>query len=201
MLKNTKDAKDAPKKSIEISKSGAWNGTFPHMVDQSFGTALVSLLKERKITSITDFGCGSGGYIKMISEARIFARGFDGNPNTEELDVSGGLCIGPVDLTQERTWNVTDAAMSIEVAEHIPAQFEDVFVSNLASSARDLIILSWGVPGQKGTGHVNGKTAMAVEQKMKEHGWAKDKEPTRKLQTAATFRWIRRNVQVFSKTA
>ena len=129
-----KNGKDVPKKKRKISKSGAWEGiNFNHKVDERFGTALVTLLKERKITSVTDLGCGTGGYIKQMTEARIFAHGFDGNPNTRELDVSGGLCVGPVDLTEERTWNVTDAAMSIEVAEHIPARFEDKFVNNLVS--------------------------------------------------------------------
>ena len=55
----------------------------------------------------------------------------------DELDISGGLCTGPVDLaTEDRAstrWNVTDAAMSIEVAEHIPAQFEANFVNNLGT--------------------------------------------------------------------
>ena len=38
--------------------------------------------KERKISSITDFGCGTGGYVKVISDAGIYASGFDGNPST-----------------------------------------------------------------------------------------------------------------------
>ena len=49
---------------------------------------------------MTDFGCGTGGYVKMLSRARLYARGFDGNPETGRLDVSGGLCKGPVDLRE-----------------------------------------------------------------------------------------------------
>ena len=96
---------------------------------------------------------------------------------------------------------MTDAAMSIEVAEHIPAQFEDKFVDNLVSSARDLVILSWAVPGQGGEGHVNGKTAEAVNQKMKERGWEKNERFTSQLQRNATLPWIRANVQVFTKNS
>ena len=84
---------------------------------------------------MTDFGCGPGGYVKMISDVGIYARGFDGNPKTGELDVSGGLCTGPVDLGVDGRaspwWNVTDAAMSIEVGEHIPAELEANFINNL----------------------------------------------------------------------
>ena len=184
-----------------IDKSGAWTGkSFHHMTDDNFGTALITLLKELKISSVTDLGCGTGDYVKRIAGAAISVQGFDGNPTTAELDVSGGLCVGPVDLTKERTWNMTDAAMSIEVAEHIPAQFEDTFVDNLVSSARHLVILSWAVPGQMGKGHVNGKRKEQVNQKMKERGWEMNEGFTRQLQlSATTLPWIRKNVQVFTK--
>ena len=45
-------------------------------------------------------------------------------------------CVGPVDLTEARFWNVTDAAISIEVGEHIPAELETAFLDNLVNSAR-----------------------------------------------------------------
>ena len=185
---------------LDIDETGRWKGTnFFHIIDASFGSTLVALLKENKISSMTDLGCGTGGYIKMITDAGIFAHGFDGNPKTKELDVSGGLCVGPVDITNERTWNMTDAAMSIEVAEHIPAQFEDTFLKNLVGSARKLIILSWGSPGQPGEGHVNGKTAEAVGQKMKERGWEKNDALTGQLKMGTTAAWIKNNVQVYCK--
>ena len=75
------------------------------------------------------------------------------------------------------------------------------FSIEFGPSARELVILSWGVPGQPGEGHVNGKTAEGVEQKLKGHGWEKDAEMTSKLQTAATSPSIRRNVQAFSKSS
>ena len=185
---------------LDIDETGRWKGTnFFHTIDTSFGNALVTLLKENNISSMTDLGCGTGGYIKMITDAEIFAHGFDGNPKTEELDVSGGLCVGPVDITNERTWNMTDAAMSIEVAEHIPSRFEETFLKNLVGSARELVILSWGTPGQSGEGHVNGKTAESVEQKMKEHGWEKNEGFTGQLQMGAEAPWLKSNVQVYIK--
>ena len=48
----------------------------------SVWTSYVDAPKERKISSITDFGCGTGGYVKVISDAGIYASGFDGNPST-----------------------------------------------------------------------------------------------------------------------
>ena len=105
--------------------------------------------------------------------------------------------MGPVDLTKEREWKVTDAVMSIEVGEHIPAPFEYSFMKNLLKSARKMVILSWAAPGQGGIGHVNGQTAEQIVQKMKAWGWAKDEILTMDLKTAATIGYIKRNVQVF----
>ena len=43
--------------------------------------------KEGNISSVTDFGCGTGGYVKMISDTGIYARGFDGNPSTGAVSI------------------------------------------------------------------------------------------------------------------
>ena len=64
------------------------------MVDDNFGSTLAKLLKQHSIESITDLGCGTGGYEKIISSVNIKIQGFDGNPETKTLDVSGGLCQG-----------------------------------------------------------------------------------------------------------
>ena len=48
-------------------------------------------------------------------------------------------------------------------------------------------------------GHVNGKTAEAVEQKMKERGWEKNDGLTDQLKMGTTVAWIKSNVQVYSK--
>ena len=157
------------------------------------------ILQQHKISSITDLGCGTGAYIRMIEDKNIKTQGFDGNPFTKKWDVSGGLCVGPVDITQKRFWNVTDAAMSIEVAEHIPAEYEEAFISNLVNSARHLIFLSWGVPGQGGEGHVNGKLGADVVKKMNQRGWKRNNDDTQRLQNDAEFEWIKQNVQVFKK--
>ena len=107
--------------------------------------------------------------------------------------------MGPVDITDDKFWDVTDAAMSIEVAEHIPAEYEEAFINNLVNSARHLIFLSWGVPGQGGEGHVNCKWGPDVVKKMKEKGWEKNEILTRLLRIGSDFKWIRKNVQVFNK--
>ena len=128
-MKKTIDLKTS---GLNISKSGAFQGTnFNHLTQPGFARALVTLLKKLNISSITDLGCGTGNYVEVLINSGIKANGFDGNPETRKLDTSGGHCIGPVDMTAQQSWNKTDAAMSIEVAEHIPAHLEAAFLKNL----------------------------------------------------------------------
>ena len=194
------NSKKEVQEELVISKTGAWQNTkFTHLVDYNFGASLVYILMKNNIASITDLGCGTGHYVKMIESFNIKTQGFDGNPDTKKWDASGGLCVGPVDLVEEKFWDVTDAAMSIEVAEHIPAEYEQAFLNNLVNSARNLIFLSWGVPGQGGEGHVNGQWGADVVQKMKERGWERNDNYTNMLTNDATFDWLKKNVQVFNR--
>ncbi|CAG5124210.1 unnamed protein product, partial [Candidula unifasciata] len=39
-----------------------------------------------------------------------------------------------------------DWVVSVEVGEHIPAKFEDIYLDNLARHAKEGIVLSWAVP-------------------------------------------------------
>ena len=182
------------------SKTGAWQDTeFTHLIDYKFAASLLYILVQNNVASITDLGCGTGHYVKMIEDLNIETQGFDGNPETEKWDVSGGLCVGPVDIVEKKFWDVTDAAMSIEVAEHIPEEYEEAFISNLVNSARHLIFLSWGVPGQVGEGHVNGQWGEDVVQKMKKRGWKRNDKYTNMLQKDASFDWLKKNVQVFNR--
>ena len=155
-MRKTNDLKAS---GLNISKSGAWQGTnFHHLTQHVFANGLVTLLKKLNISSVTDLGCGPGSYVAALRNSGINAYGFDGNPDTKKFDTSGGYCIGPVDITSQQSWNETDAAMSIEVAEHIPAHLEAAFLKNLVNSARRLIILTWAVPGQGGEGHACERT-------------------------------------------
>ena len=67
------------------SKTGAWQNTkFTHLVDYNFGASLVYILMQNNIASITDLGCGTGHYVKMIESFNIKTQGFDGNPDTKK---------------------------------------------------------------------------------------------------------------------
>ena len=68
--------KSRGRESGNVSKTGAWqNIEFTHLIDYKFGASLVSILEENDIYSITDLGCGTGAYVKMIEANNIRTQG------------------------------------------------------------------------------------------------------------------------------
>ncbi|KAK7004444.1 hypothetical protein BgiMline_005964 [Biomphalaria glabrata] len=86
---------------------------------------------------------------------------------------------------------IFDWVVSIEVAEHIPAKFEEIYLDNLARHAREGIILSWAVPGQKGLSHVNNKALADVIIEMSKRGFHIDVQAGEPLRKASLFGWLR----------
>ena len=89
--------------------------------------------------------------------------------------------------------------MTLEVAEHIPADFEEIFLDNVIRHARSGIILSWAVPGQGGYHHVNLRSNDYVIAKMDSLCFAHDLTNSTRLRQLATFGWFKNNVNVFHR--
>jgi SAM-dependent methyltransferase len=106
--------------------------------------------------SVIDVGCGTGSWLAVFRERGVAdVSGVDG----DYVDVSA-LPIPPDrfitrDLTQPfRLAREFDLAMSIEVAEHLPASCAAAFVDSLTRLA-PVILFSAAVPHQGGQGHIN----------------------------------------------
>ncbi|XP_023347546.1 uncharacterized protein LOC111716340 [Eurytemora carolleeae] len=59
-----------------------------------------------------------------------------------------------------------DWVVSIEVGEHIPAEYMMIYIDNLIRLSKYGIIISWAVVGQDGHGHVNTRSNEDVIQTM-----------------------------------
>ena len=120
---------------------------------------------------------------------------YDGAPFIEN-ETSGKVKF--LDLTiPQYGLPIYDWVICLEVAEHIPKEYEDTFLSNLERHAKTGIILSWAVPGQPGHYHVNNKPLSLVIEVMKKFGFDRDEKMSKYLQTHARNGVFKTNANVF----
>ena len=149
--------------------------------------------------SVGSFGDGPGLYKKLLLETgklRLYDA-YDGAPFSE------GTSEGRVqflDLTlPQYGLPLYDWIMSLEVAEHIPNKYESIFIDNVVRHAKEGVILSWAVPGQGGFHHVNNRPLDYVINLMDNLGFLHDPHASNRLQNASTFRYFKRNTNVYRR--
>jgi len=182
-----------------INKNGFWESTDSsgHLYDKTLSNAISSFFKNENAESIIDLGCGTGSYVRALMENGFKCDGYDGNPNTVLITNGIGKVLDfsiPLNLNKKYDW-----LLSLEVGEHIPEEFEKIFLDNMIHHAMDGIIVSWGIPGQKGDGHVNCKSNSYIIRQMKKRGWKYDQSSAKKLRNEATFGWFKNTIMVFRK--
>jgi hypothetical protein len=147
--------------------------------------------------SVCDFGCGMGEYVHWFRKNGLECDGYDGNPNTYELSL--GEC-GTLDLAKpfdlEKRY---DAVICLEVAEHVPRQYEAILLDNLARHAREMIVLSWAVPGQLGDGHVNNRMNSYAIYRLWQRGFRLQPSATISLRAHSSLPWFAHTLMVFSR--
>lgn len=118
--------------------------------------ALPLLLGTEKPRSLLDVGCGTGTWLKAALDFGVSdVFGIDGielpdkqflvpKSSFRRIDLSGGWNLG----------KQFDLAISLEVAEHLPAAAARLLVKSLTAHS-DKIIFSAACPGQEGDHHLN----------------------------------------------
>ena len=189
-----------------MDKNGVWIGNMgistlmsgggsPHKVDNGLLNNLSSIFEEN--SSIVDFGCGNADYIRNLISEGFECEAYDGNPNTPEMTGDLGKVL---DLSKKFDLNKKfDYVISIEVAEHIPKEYEEIYVDNLIRHTEYYLITSWAVKGQGGDGHVNEQDEDYVLNLYKEKGMVYQKEISEALRSVATLGWFKKTIYVFGK--
>jgi hypothetical protein len=183
---------------MEIKKNGSWiveENDPGHCYVEYMSDIILKIVNEKKPALVYDFGCGYGEYIKNISRLGIEAIGFEAHPNRtryeniQELDLS-------IPIVLERS---ADISISLEVGEHIPAKFEQIFLNNICNNTKDTVVLSWAIEGQTGDGHVNCRNNDYIISEMEKRGFVFD--PTI-LETRKSFnsdQWFQNTAMLFHK--
>lgn len=181
--------------------SGAWNISrgYKYHLDSGLAQEVARIAAEYGLSTIMDLGAGTGRYANEWVKRGFDVVAYDGATGVETL--TSGL-VRRHDLTTHlQACEPRDVVTSLEVAEHIPAHKQDVYLSNLCCAKPRLIVLSWATPGQRGNGHVNGRTAVHVRKLLLARGYAFNATATERLRAQSRLPWFKANLQAFVRQA
>ena len=122
---------------------------------------MLSMVLERlpPVNSVVDVGCGLGTWLLIflkLQNQRADILGIDGPWMDPDLLVIPQDSFLAVDLSLEtpRIERKYDLAISLEVAEHLPPEKAEEFISFLTDIS-DFVLFSAAIPFQGGTNHFN----------------------------------------------
>ncbi len=164
-----------------------------HMWDKSLNYAI---MQAYDVNSIVDIGCGDGSYTKFFLDHGIFCVGFDGNPLTSQI--TNGQC-SVRDFSIPTDVGLFELILCLEVGEHIPKEYEQVFIDNICKSASRHICMSWAIVGQGGTGHVNCQNNDYVISEVEKRGFTYDAKTSTLLRSHSTLPWFSNTILCFNK--
>jgi hypothetical protein len=189
----------------EIANTGFWNGETAHnhhVHSENLSQWIYDFCVKKKILSVTDFGCGLGEYLEKLSPIVAGAIGVEGSIPKEakfnritELDLTANL--------KEDYFLSSDLVISLEVGEHIPAEFMGVYLDNITSHAKTYLITSWAVRGQAGFGHVNCLDNAEIIPEFEKRGFKLLEKETEKSRLIIEDKahWFRNTLFIFKNNA
>lgn len=182
----------------KIRPNGIWtvSDTVEHVFDRPLAKGIKKMVTESDSKTMYDFGCGDGKYVKFLKASGLDIKGFDGNPNTPMM--TNGEC-AVLDLSVPFKLQPVDWVISLEVGEHIPGIYMDVYINNLISHATKGVILSWGVPGQGGFGHVNCLPNSTIIEAFEGRGFKYKVHDAQYLRWCANSSWFKDTIMVFKR--
>ena len=166
---------------------------YAYRFDQKFANAILDNVISGRVLEL---GAGLGCYTYYFQDSGKLSNitGYEGASNV--LELSKGL-IKQADLAMAQDFGQYDWVLCLEVAEHIPKQYETTFVDNLIAPRPKGLILSWALPDQPGSGHVNGQSNSYVVALMQSKGYEYDTAKTELLREAAELGWFKQTTMVF----
>ena len=89
--------------------------------------------------------------------------------------------------------------MSLEVGEHLPKKYENIFIKNLHDNNKYGIILSWAIKGQPGHGHINCQNNDYIKKIFTDLGYINDVDAEKELRRKSSLWWFKKTIMVFRK--
>jgi SAM-dependent methyltransferase len=188
----------------EIANTGFWNGETAHnhhVHSENLSQWIYDFCVKKKIQSVTDFGCGLGEYLAKLSPIVNNAIGVEGSiPKQAKFEyiIQGDLT---TDLKSKAF--TSDLVISLEVGEHIPAEFMGVYLDNITNHSAKYLITSWAVRGQAGFGHVNCLDNAEIIPEFENRGFKLLEKETEKARLIIEDKahWFRNTLFIFKNNA
>ncbi len=167
----------------------------PHTLE-SPRAAFPIIFSESTPASLLDIGCGTGTWLKAAQESGVkTVFGVDGIQVAREdfwVDANSFRredLTGSINLGQK-----FEAALCLEVGEHLDEKFAPTLVKSLTTHA-DLVIFSAGCPGQPGQHHVNCQWPAYWQEIFNQQGYACDDAVRWRLWNKTEVQpWYRQNI-------
>ncbi len=159
------------------------------------------VLKFLSVQSVVDVGCGVGAWLaafQKLGVEDIF--GLDGEYIFDaDLQISRD-CFQAVDLSKPFTLGrIFDLAISLEVAEHLPAVSAASFVESLTQLA-PAVLFSAAIPLQGGNHHINERWPDTWAELFAKHGYVPIDSIRRQIwQNEAVEFWYSQNILLFAR--
>jgi len=148
---------------------------------------------------VGSFGDGPGRYKQLILDTGK-VKGYDSYDGAPYSDTTSEGRVKFLDLTLPQFGlPLYDWVVSLEVAEHIPQQYESVYIDNIVRHAKEGVILSWAVPGQPGFKHINNRPLDYILDMFDRLGFDLDEKASTKLKQKANFWYLKKNINVFRR--
>jgi hypothetical protein len=188
--------------SLKISSTGYWESDIKlyHVRCEPLCDWIIDFLKDEKHVPLYDFGCGNGHYLKKISENGFLnLTGFEGKiPKYKQFDN-----IIEQDLSKSFKVKTPGNCIFLEVAEHIPEQFENIMIDNVVNACNNKLIMSWAVRGQGGDGHINCLDNHEVVNRFSKRGMTYLEKETNEVRSSIPndnpYYWFKNTTLIFRK--
>jgi SAM-dependent methyltransferase len=170
-----------------------WTADKYHAHSEELAAMLIDYLP--KDQPVIDLGCGKAFYLAKLAEYGFECQGVEG------LELNNFLHNDVVihDLTKPIQLSKKGSVLCLEVMEHVPEWAEQTLLDSIDRHCTNNLILSWGLPGQAGIGHINLKPqAYAIEQ-MEARGFGYCEKASLKAQALIgdNTSWFRTTLMIF----
>jgi hypothetical protein len=167
-----------------------------HHHDEGLQNAILEVLPAGE--PVLDLGCGTGGYLKALSKRGFDCLGVEGTPGIQEIAAFDNIVIHDLTVPLSIDWKPS-SILCLEVAEHLPAEFEDQLVATIDRYCSGCLIVSWAYPGQPGEGHINCRPFEYVVRRFEAIGFRMNHERSEFLRSRSKKWWFRKNVTLFER--